>query len=387
MKQSFYHKFQEIKISEAVGFSFKIWVSALLIFTILGAVSFYLYTPIRPANLNNLWGTKPMDEGVAGAFAGVWLRWDAIHYLRIAEGGYRSEELTAFFPLYPLLGRWVGAVVGSDLAGLLIVSRLSFLGALWLLYRLAETLFSADVAKFAVVFLAFFPTSVYLMAPYPLSLALLLSLAAVWFGLKKKWLLVLLTGLMAGLTHGTTVPLIIALGIMLFQQARKGPRLAWLNLFAAFGPALGTALFLAWRVHQGFPNMSALLFKYWYRIAQPPWMVINEFKRLFANPGDVDGMVNLAMFIGAVVLTIFFYKRLPVVMIAYQTAMLIFFSSTTVLDTPFGSIGRYLLLMFPLFIEIAILTKPPRIRLTTLAISFFSSLFLAMVYFMWGWLA
>ena len=48
--------------------------------------------------------------------AAPFARWDSVWYLAIAQGGYDHEATrTAFFPIYPLLLRGVGLVIGSDL--------------------------------------------------------------------------------------------------------------------------------------------------------------------------------------------------------------------------------------------------------------------------------
>src|SRR6202022_1733450 len=65
-------------------------------------------------------------------------RWDSVWYLAIAHGGYDHEPArTAFFPLYPLVTRGLGVVIGSDLVAGVIVSLIAFGVALALLYRLA----------------------------------------------------------------------------------------------------------------------------------------------------------------------------------------------------------------------------------------------------------
>ena len=64
-------------------------------------------------------------------------RWDSVWYLAIAHGGYAHQPArTAFFPLYPLVLRGLGVVIGSDLIAGLLVSLACFALALVLLYRL-----------------------------------------------------------------------------------------------------------------------------------------------------------------------------------------------------------------------------------------------------------
>lgn len=117
-------------------------------------------------------------------------------------------------------------------------------------------------------------------------------------------------------------------------------------------------------------------------------MILRDFQRFFDRfSGDADGLVNLTLFMLTVVVTIWAFKRMPLTLWAYQVTMLIFYSSTTMLTTPFGSIGRFLLLMFPLYIETALVVEKRWARLITLTVFLFATLFLAMVYFMWGWLA
>ncbi len=373
---------------EAWLFSLKVWAGALLLFSMLGLAAWWMFSPIRPADPLKLWGTVPLESGLPGVLLGVWMRWDGIHYLRIASEGYSQDLLTAFFPLYPLLGRWAGAVLGgSELAGLLLVSRFALLGSLYFLYRIVKVCFDAETAKKTLVFSVFFPTSVYLFAPYPLSLALMFSLAAVWFALQKKWLLVMLAGFLAGLTHGTVLPLAAGLAVIAIQQVCKQWR-HWPILLAAGSPVLGTAVFLAWRIWAGFPDYGWLLAHYWFRVTQAPWMIVEDFKRFYwGYMGHADGWVNLILLLTAVGLTIWSVRKLPMALWIYQLTGLLFLCSTAVLNTPFGSTGRYLLLMFPLFIEMALIARRRISRLLILAVSLFSSLFLAMVYFMWGWLA
>ena len=49
----------------------------------------------------------PFEPGCAAApLLRAFTRWDAAHFLRVAQHGWRDEWSFAFFPLYPLLMRW-----------------------------------------------------------------------------------------------------------------------------------------------------------------------------------------------------------------------------------------------------------------------------------------
>ena len=113
-----------------------------------------------------------------GSITDVWARWDSVHFLRIAEHGYSTAE-AAFYPLYPALVAGVGRALGGHyvLAGAAI-SLLATLGAFVLLERLGEQRLGGDGARRAVLYLALFPTALFLQAVYSESLYLFLCLAA-----------------------------------------------------------------------------------------------------------------------------------------------------------------------------------------------------------------
>ncbi len=65
----------------------------------------------------------------------VWGRWDAEHYIKIATDGYSGTEM-AFFPLYPLLIRAIGALTGNHLVAGLLISNVASFFSLQYLYKL-----------------------------------------------------------------------------------------------------------------------------------------------------------------------------------------------------------------------------------------------------------
>lgn len=368
--------------------SVQIWILLNLLLGGLGIANQYINGPVRPANYLGEWTPSPVESGWRGAYSGVWLRWDANYYVQIADESYSQEVLSVFFPLYPMLGRVAGWLLGGDeLVGLLLVSRLAFLFALVVLFKMTAGYFGDEVATFTIVFTALYPMGVYWLAPYPLSLALLLTLLSLRCAMQKRWLLASLAGLAAGLTHGTTIPLALGLLAVWFLQIRKEKCVWWL-LPATATPLLGTALFLAWRIANGFPDFSALQAKYWTRVIQPPWMIVGDFQRFFtAYSGHADGWVNLLLFLFALWMTVVTTRKLPAVLAVYLVTMMFFLCSTAMYNTPFGSMGRFLLTAFPIFIAASLTFQGKRSRMAAITISLFTMLFLAIVYFQWGWLA
>lgn len=112
--------------------------------------------------------------------------YDAIHYLDIAQNGYRLHPyLTCWFPLYPILIRFLGNTTASAV----VVSNLSLLIALFAIYRLG--------GKKAVWLTAFSPISIVFSSAYTESLFLALT---AWSMVMVKREKPLLCGILIGLS-------------------------------------------------------------------------------------------------------------------------------------------------------------------------------------------
>jgi len=183
-----------------------VWGASRLALAGWGALLWALKVAPLPGALTFYIGIPPIESGIAAPLLGVWLRWDAVHYLRIAQAGYHSLDLTAFYPLYPLLGRLLGWLVGGNLlAGLMLASSGMLLLAMRLLYQVAEADFDRPAARRAVLLLAVFPAGFFFYAAYPHSTLLCLSLAAYWAVRRERWLLACFAGLLAGLDRKSVV--------------------------------------------------------------------------------------------------------------------------------------------------------------------------------------
>lgn len=140
-----------------------------------------------------------------------WANFDGVHYLHIAESGYGLYE-QAFFPLFPLLIRILGTLLGGNylLASIFIVHVSCLLG-LFLLYKLVKLDFSERVAQWTIVFMLFFPTSFFLVSVYTESLFLALTLGTIYMARKSKWLTAGILGAFATLTRLVGIFLLPAL--------------------------------------------------------------------------------------------------------------------------------------------------------------------------------
>src|SRR5262249_48378774 len=82
--------------------------------------------------------------GLPGVLTSPWVRWDGDHFLNIAIHGY-GRSGSAFLPLYPLLIRVTGTLLGGHLVvGALLVSTIAAFFMFLLLYRLAQRLTGSE---------------------------------------------------------------------------------------------------------------------------------------------------------------------------------------------------------------------------------------------------
>lgn len=131
----------------------------------------------------------------------IWSRWDAALFRRVAEFGYtdpRTEpHATAFFPLFPLLMKGLHGVGIPWVGAGLLISTAATIVATAFLYRLADEEIGGDAGRNAVLYLSFFPTAVFLVAPYSEALFLAGAVPAFFYARRARWELVALPAAVA----------------------------------------------------------------------------------------------------------------------------------------------------------------------------------------------
>ena len=184
-------------------------------------------------------------------------RWDTGWLLGIADKGYSLDpHAYAFFPLYPAAVAVLGRILLRNfLLAAVIVSLAACAASFVLLHRLARRLVGAEAAGRSVVYLAVFPTTVFLGVAYTESLFLMLTLAAFLLAERRQWLGAGVVSGVAILARSTGVALLFALPILAWKSTRRRRALAELAVALPIGALY--PLYLWIRVGDPFVFFSA----------------------------------------------------------------------------------------------------------------------------------
>jgi hypothetical protein len=359
---------------------------------LLGALAVTIVGTIPPPAAEAVWRVSSHE------LTNMLARWDTFFYYTIATDGYHWDPAVfqhynvVFFPLYAMLMRWGGAVLGGHplLAGL-IVSLAAFTGALAVLYRLARLDLGEDDAWRVVLLMSTFPYALYYSVAYTESLFLLLSVGAFYAMRSRRLGWVAICGLAAGLTRPNGFWLALPLACLALWPPERASvdadpqpvmrvRLA---LLAACLPIVGVTIFsgyLYWR----FGDPIA-----WVH-GQAAWGVPIMLRAGAPDPGKLPGELaikpievtvwigNIAAFVAAVAAIRPVTRRFGLAYGAW-IAVNIF---PPVAAHLFISLGRFISVLFPFFYWLAI--SIPRPRLMRVAGAFAAGqAVLAIWFFLW----
>ena len=120
------------------------WRLALLIITLIG-IRLLPFTPTFPYAETLL---EPQGHPAFWSFA----NFDGVHYIGIAQKGYFAQFTQAFFPLYPLLMRFVSLVFQNLILSSYIISISSLVVFLYYLHKLIRLDHTKKVATQTIAF-------------------------------------------------------------------------------------------------------------------------------------------------------------------------------------------------------------------------------------------
>lgn len=313
----------------------------------LGILAAFLFiggelpTPCDSDIATNGWKTFPplADGPVTFPLVGVWQHWDACWYSKIAAFGYEpGESSTAFFPLLPLLMRAGSALFGGVALAGLVVSGIALVVGLAGLWQLVARDFAAFLAALA--------------RPHGILLAIPLLWEAV------RWLIA-------------------------DRQRSAGGRLGRRQIMpvaAAAAPVLAGLLY--------FWYTSAIVGRSLIDAQSPwsrgklrwPWDSVTAALERINSEQDMVTALNLAALVIFTGLFVAGLRRVPVSYSLYALPQLVLVAIRAP-TFPLMSGARYMAVLFPCFVVLALANRSPRLHtawvlVSLLLLGFFTTMFL-----------
>jgi Gpi18-like mannosyltransferase len=286
--------------------------------------------------------------------------------MNIAINGYEKQPFAAttqhtwaYFPLYPLLWRGAAMITGEfPLSGMFLSNCFLFLGLL-VLYRMVIAFgFDEAVARRTTFYVAAFPTSYFFSLAQTESLFLLLSVSCLYAARRDRWWLAGTIGAFASATRFAGVFLLLPL-VLLYWQGNGNPtpsavRRPLRDLPALLLVPLGLVAFMiylkvitgdffafadiqvAWGHSPGFFWRPLITF------IQNPWLL---------SAGWDFRVLNFAAALTALVCSAVLFTRREWALGSFAAvSILIPMSSQPLLQ----SLARYVMVIFPVFIVLAL---------------------------------
>jgi hypothetical protein len=303
-------------------------------------------------------------------FLDGWARWDASHYVAVAQLGYGDPASPSpngglgFFPLYPLLMRALVAISGVEptagayaVAGI-VISNLCFFLAVALLAWFGMELGGEQTALNATLLFCVAPFSYFFNAAYSESLFFAIALLSLWLGRRGQWWA---AGLVAALGSATRLVGLAIGPALLYLAYRRGASRRDLVAIAVTSPA-GLVIYFLYCALK-FDDLFA------YFTAQSEWGGWDEHVRFYVElfvtrPREAIGgdprhlviILNVALLALFVALLPLVWRRLDPGTAAFTTLLVVVQGAFT-----WVSLGRYLMPAFGVFLVGGLLLTHPRL--------------------------
>ena len=296
-----------------------------------------------------------------------FIHWDARYFIGIALKGYglQPSGLPAFFPLFPLILRASSFFSVNVVLWGLLVNFIASFGAVYFLYKLAyDYLKNKELAYKAVDIFIFFPTAFFLCVLYTEAIFCFLCFGAFYFAKKRNWLVSNIFIAFATASRLVGVVLAVAIFIEYLSSIKfKFKNIKTDILYFLIAP-FGLILYSIY-LHYAFDDF--LFFKNAYKYG---WTERNAFKPnvfesiykqsiyfvgLFMKRPEgwtyvlYNQSIGYFAWLGAFYIGVKSLKKIP-----YSYTFFIFANLFIILSQGiFDSIGRYIIVLFPIFIFLA----------------------------------
>lgn len=293
-------------------------------------------------------------------------RWDTGFYVSIAEEGYRYSGVplpsVAFFPLYPLIMRALSMLVDDVVIAGILISNITLLLAVILLYRLVTEEQDQSTASRSVWYLLIYPAAFFGMAVYSESLFLLFAIGALYFARRRYWELAALFGIGAALTRllGLVVALMLLVEWLSQRFAQNNEhKPALISILAPLVVPLGTIGYMFYLQRAfGDPIAFVRAAAAWERQPQSPLLTIAQqltapaegwWSAIITGRIPIDNWIDFSMVLLFILLAgILLYKKRWSEGVYVLSGVLLAFSSGLLMSQ-----RRYMWILFPAFIVLA----------------------------------
>jgi hypothetical protein len=246
--------------------------------------------------------------------------------------------------------------------------------------------------------LALFPTAFFFSAVYSESLFLLLSVGAIYLARRGRWRGASAAAALTSLTRAVGVVVLLPLALIYLEQHGWRPSRRWLG-----GAGLGVAalspllFFLLLQRTWGDPLLWVHAQAHWGRYSSLPWQTIGRafghlgftyvywvsgclshpdpahlrqcWVSLHQHPSPFAGPVAVIGTLVALPLAGYTVLRLRPAYSSYALVSLLIPLCSPARNNPVMSMPRFVIVLFPLFITLALLLRRPRLYRAVLAIS------------------
>ncbi len=299
---------------------------------------------------------------------------DVNWYVGIAESGYEQRAFSAdvprnwaFFPLFPLLLYLASYFTGEFALTGMTLSHLFFMLALFLLHRTCGLYGLSDAAADRCLFyVAFFPLSYFFSLPLTESLFLMLTVGSFFSAKRGRWWTAGALGALASATRMSGLLLLPTLTLLYWQEHR---RLRPLRA-EAFAPLLVPAGLLSFMIYLYAITGNAFAF----RDAMTAWgrkagFFVSPLIDYLRQPAEIAvhwdfKFLNFAAAVTLLVCGAVLLKRREFALATYTLLSAFVALSAALLQSQ----ARYAMVVFPIFMVLAVAGGRPRVDQTIRAV-------------------
>jgi len=229
------------------------------------------------------------------------------------------------------------------------------------MYSLVARDFTAQIARRAVLYLSVFPSAFFLFAPFTEALFFALSVWTLYSARHTWWVWAGAFGLLAALTRTQGLFLVLPLAWEALHYHRHHRQLrwrSWLPFAVVAGPVCGFLLYNAyvWRTIE----LNVLQVQQaWGMRTTPPWTVISDsWRYVLAHASPIEG-TNLFLIGVCTLLACIGIRKIPFSYTLVCAPQLVLLLTREMYHSPLMSVSRLLIVLFPLFVTLALYGRSP----------------------------